>query len=433
MVLGKENNSRKLLLMKSEIISPENLEKQYNDWLEIANLDSVVSVTDDELRETIVKDLTYFSSMGVAEYTLYQKWEEVQTKYPTKSISTIFCQDEMVMTDQDKWKRSESVLNNIWMAESPDDYLKLKPRLQYTNGEDFTDLRVFTHTMKHVSNIGRNLHYLVVDDVSSKYLGVVSITSDFLNLRPRDDHIGWEEDAKTYGMINHTAICSCIAPVQPFGFNYVGGKLLALLCLSDTIRHDWEKRYGDKLAGVTTTSLYGNTKAGGLSQYDNLKYWKKMGFTQGKMSFVPSKSTHGLMLSWLKKHYHRKYFEWYVAKRESGLPFKREHQNRAFAFIYSKLKIPATIRETSHQRGIYFAPLYENTNEFLRGETKDLTTYFDSNIESLTELWKNKYARQRINSLVKNDRISDGQLYYRDLAFMTWNEARDKYLGDVGR
>jgi hypothetical protein len=312
--------------------------------------------------------------------------------------------------------------------------MKLKPRLRFsTSGGDFTDLRVFTHTMKNASNIGRNLNYMVVDENTDKYLGVVTITSDFLDLGPRDSFIGWGKDEKTYGMVNHTAICSCIAPVQPFGFNYVGGKLLALLCLSDTVQNDWKRHYGDVLAGVTTTSLYGNTKSGGLSQYDNLKYWKKMGFTKGRVSFSPSRDTIAMMVNWLKKKHTRSYFEWYVAVRASGLPLKRDHKNRSFAFVYSRLKVPVALQETAHQRGIYFAPLFDNTNEFLRRETKDLVPYFDSSEDALSELWKNKYARQRINSLVKNNRVSDSVLYYSDLAFMSWEEAKEKYIGDVGR
>ena len=39
-------------------------------------------------------------------------------------------------------------------------------------------------------------------------------------------------------MINHTCIGSTIVPIQPLGYNLVGGKLLALLCLSDTVEED---------------------------------------------------------------------------------------------------------------------------------------------------------------------------------------------------
>jgi nucleoside-diphosphate-sugar epimerase len=107
---------------------------------------------------------------------------------------------------------------------------------------------------------------MVKDNKSGSYLGVICISSDFLDLTPRDEVIGWPRELKTQGgMINHTAIGSTIVPLQLLGFNYVGGKLLALLCLSDPVQQLWEKLYGDKLVSVTTTSLYGKTKAAGES------------------------------------------------------------------------------------------------------------------------------------------------------------------------
>ena len=80
--------------------------------------------------------------------------------------------------------------------------------------------------MKNNANIGRNLNFIVKDKPTQKYLGVICISSDFLDLTPRDNFIGWSREKKTQGgMINHTAIGSTIVPLQPLGFNYVGGKL----------------------------------------------------------------------------------------------------------------------------------------------------------------------------------------------------------------
>ena len=124
-------------------------------------------------------------------------------------------------------------------------------------------------------------------------------------------------------MLNHTAIGSTIVPLLASCFNYVGGKLLALLCLSEEIQAQWKKNYGDNLVSVTTTSLYGNTKKGGLSQYDNLKYWKPMGFTSGSVSYEPTKKTIYQIRHWLMKNHPRKYFEWYVAKNTKWSTVKK--------------------------------------------------------------------------------------------------------------
>jgi len=290
--------------------------------------------------------------------------------------------------------------------------------------------------MKNNSNIGRNLFYTVVDKITKKYLGVICISSDFLDLTPRDKAIGWPRDVKTQqGMINHTAIGSTIVPFQPLGYNYMGGKLLALLCLSDTVQKDWKERYGDVLVGVTTTSLYGNTKSNGLSQYDGLEHWNKMGFSSGSVAFEPTRNTRKLVFNWIKENYPRKYFEWWEAKNTQGLPLKRDHKNRSLNFAYGKLEIPKNLIRTEHQRGIYFSPLYNNTNEFLRKEIgeEQLVKSFDTSEETLANIWKTRYAKPRIRQLQKKDKVSYETLFYSDLIYLDWNQTKEKYLGQVGR
>ena len=210
--------------------------------------------------------------------------------------------------------------------------------------------------------------------------------------------------------------------------------MLALLCLSTPIQELWEKLYGDKLVSVTTTSLYGKTKAGGLSQYDNLDYWQSMGFTAGSVSFEPEKETRYKIRQWLMKNHTKKYFEWYVAKKPSGQPHKRDHKNRSLQFVYSKLGIPKEVIRTDHARGIYWCPLYDKTVEFLRGEdSTGMKKNFDTSVEALTEIWKTKHAKPRIKQLIKKERVSKETLFYDDLITMTWEETKAKYLPQVGR
>lgn len=416
-----------------------HLEAQWDAWMATNPLQDIPDVSDDEVREAIIKDLSNVCKMTVGEYTLYQKWCEVHEKYPTQTVSTLFG-DEVQMKDLDKASWISQTKDNIWFPESVDDYLNLQPELVYTKEAELSEtwnmIRNFTSTMKNNSNIGRNLNYLVVDRKSGKYLGLICISSDFLDLTPRDKFIGWEREKKTQGhMINYTAIGSTIVPLQPLGYNYVGGKLLALLCLSDEVQYQWKKQYGDVLAGVTTTSLYGKDKAGGLSQYDNLKHWKKMGFSSGSVSYECTKPTIKLLLNWLAKNHTRKYFEWYGATKPSGQPYKRDHRNRSYTFAYSKLGIPKDLIKSEHHRGIYFSPLYNNTCEFLRGEIteKELVKSFDTSYGALNTLWKEKYAAKRIKSLKEQGRVSSERLFYDDLIYMSWEETKEKYLSQVGR
>jgi len=417
----------------------DDVETQWQKWSD-SNTD-FLDVNMDELRERTIKELTYVSAMDVKEYTLFQKWCEVQEKYPTVTVNDLWEGETKVLADEKQRRAIAEIKSNFWMQTEPDDYLKLEPELVYTNKEEdlpelWNTIRTFSSTMKNNSNIGRNLNFVVRDKNTKKYLGVMCISSDFLDLTPRDNFIGWTREKKTQGaMINHTAIGSTIVPLQPLGFNYVGGKLLALLCLSTPVQELWEKLYGDKLVSVTTTSLYGKTKAGGLSQYDNLDFWQPMGFTSGSVSFEPLKDTRLLIREWLKKNHTRKYFEWYVAKKPSGQPHKRDHKNRSLNFAYSQMSIPKELIRSEHARGIYFTPLYDKSCEFLRGDDdgQNMTKLFDTSVENLVNVWKTKHAKPRIKQLAKKDKVSTESLFYDDLIYLTWEQAKEKYLPQVGR
>ena len=416
----------------------EYVEKQWEEWSDKNPSSSFEHIDEEKMKEILIKDLTYASNMDVREYTLYQKWCEVKERYPVEEVSTLFGIENQ-MVDPNQKKLVDKVKSNFWVPQSPDDYEKLKPVMVLSNGpaaETWNAIRTFSSTMKNNSNIGRNLFYILQDDVTKKYLGVICISSDFLDLTPRDNAIGWSRDVKTQQhMINHTAIGSTIVPLQPLGFNYMGGKLLALMCLSDTVQQDWKKQYDDTLVGVTTTSLYGKTKAGGLSQYDGLEHWNPMGFSSGSVAFEPSRATKKLVFDWIKENHTRKYFEWWEAKNQQGLPLKRDHKNRSLNFAYSKLGIPKELIRTEHQRGIYFSPLYNNTNEFLRKEITEesLVKSFDTSEEALANIWKTRYAKGRIRQLQKKDKVSYETLFYSDLIFLDWNQTKEKYLGQVGR
>lgn len=420
------------------------LRDQYKDWL--SNKRKEYDISDKELKDKLLEDLTFVCSMSSTEYTLYRKFLEIKQKYPNiqhKSSIKFFDNGDKKSSGEDLYPRLKRVKNNIWRPNGVEDYKNLKPTVIMTNdsnlNEDWNILRTFIHTQVNNSNIGRNLYFIVMDEITGKYLGLINVSSDFLDLTPRDKYIGWDKETKTHKrMINHTAIASTIVPTQPLGFNYVGGKLIALLSISNVIEESWNKVYDteimpSKLVGMTTTSLYSS-----FSQYQNLKYWNKRGHSAGSIRFEPSRETLREVKRYLETYYPLQYWEWYLAVEPGGMPLKRDFKQRSLNFIYSKLDIEKKYYETNHSRGIYFCPFYENMKEYLRMEIKEEELIrrkgFDNNIESLVELWKNKYAKKRVESLKANNRLGlDDFLFYDDIVTMTWEETKEKYLNDVGR
>ena len=199
---------------------------------------------------------------------------------------------------------------------------------------------------------------------------------------------------------------------------------MALLALSDPVANTWERLYGDVLAGVTTTSLYG-AKQGGTQYSGMKKHWKSCGESPGEAALRPDRNTLKAMKDWMAYHHPEKYWELYQAKRENGQPLKRSSNERARVFCYQKFGIDAKDFQSGHVRGVYFARRYENTDAFLRGEIEasELKRKHDHSPEALTEYWR-KLARKRAKSLMKDGRFSTEGFFLDSILGASWEHAK---------
>jgi hypothetical protein len=67
-------------------------------------------------------------------------------------------------------------------------------------------------------------------------------------------------------------------------------------------------------------------------------------------------------------------------------------------------------------------------------ETQDLgKRMVPTHASDLTMLWKAKYAKKRVASLLKNDRYSTETLFYDDLIGDGWENTKERYISQVGR
>ena len=67
----------------------DDVETQWAKWQAATPIEEL-SFTEDELRERVIKEVTYVSQMDVKEYTLFQKWCEVQDRYPTLLVNDLW-------------------------------------------------------------------------------------------------------------------------------------------------------------------------------------------------------------------------------------------------------------------------------------------------------------------------------------------------------
>lgn len=389
-----------------------------------ADFFDVQETTIDDAKKAFVENMDMLKSMPVQEQTLYKKWKEVKGYYANKVDASRIVKAKI-------WEPTDIMNKEQTVRELE----ALQPRIRYvapkTQDEvDWLMLRIFSHTMEFDQNPGRFVKFLVYDEVTGKYLGAVSLGSDVIAITCRDTWIGWDKDTKLKGKLNNSAIGTCIMATQPFGYNFLGGKLVASLLTTKHVAETWEHLYNNKLAGLTTTSLYG-----GHSMYQRIPFWKEMGLSKGAIAIKPDDDVYDLWHQHVKQHMSADYDRKIRSKDTTSGPVTGIKQ-QILNIIFKAVGISQSKYKHGFERGVYYAPLYENTREFLRGEiTEDKLIplkKLDKDIDAVLDWWKPK-AIQRYLNLHEQGRIKPEILYYNNLIGLTWDEAKRIYLPEVGR
>jgi hypothetical protein len=296
--------------------------------------------------------------------------------------------------------------------------------------------------MEFTPNPGRNVKAYVKDRVSGKILGVISLGSDITSLGVRDEFIGWtKEDKFNGGKLNCTAIGTSIIATQPLGYNFLGGKLVAMMTTVPEVRQFWKDKYGQTLIAVGTTSLYGIH-----SQYNGIPLFKTLGESKGKISIKPDDKFYDPWHQWLKENR----ADWYqdsitnerirnganMGTGEGASGPVSGIKQKILTQIFKECGIKANEYHHGFKRGVYLAMMYENGREFLCDKiTQDelvLKDKFKQGTDYINKWWK-KHAISRYTKLHDDGKIKPEHLFYIDGIGLSWEEMKAKYLGEVGR
>ncbi len=376
-------------------------------------------------KKKFIDNMNALKSMSVEEATFYKKWEEVKQYQSYAS-------------------RSDDVKCKIWKPKDiNDEALTLKqldemnPTMVHVTTEqqelDWLMLRLFCHTMEFSQTPGRFLKFLITDgnEERPRYLGAVSVSSDVITINDRDKYVGWTAENKLADRkLVHSAIGSCIMSTQPFGFNFLGGKLVACLVTSSVVRDVWKKLYDQTLVGMTTTSLYGS-----YSMYNSLKWWHKCGSSTGKMTIKPDDSVYNTWHQWVKEKKADDYKKAMTQKEGVSGPVTVA-KNRVINMIFQTLGIKSSDYTHGYERGVYYSCFYENTKEFLQNKITEkdlkLKELFKKDVQGVLDWWKPK-AIERYKKLHGEGNIKSDILYYNKMMGMTYDEAKSKFFNEVGR
>jgi len=382
----------------------------------------------EDKKQEFIDNLDMLKSMSVEEATLYKKWQEFNKSEDFKKFAYKFD-----ILRQKIWTPTD--INNFDLTiseiESLDPYVEIVNNKNQSSVENWTLLRRLIHSMEYVANPGRNVKIIAKDKNTNKVLGMMSLGSDVTSIKARDEYIGWTKDNKYVdGKLRCTSIGTSIVPTQPLGYNFLGGKLVAMLLTDESLRAHWKKTYGDELIGLTTTSLYGIH-----SMYNGIPLWKTLGESAGKISLKPDDSIYKPWHKWMKEERTEDFNQMMTQKEGVNGP-PTGIKLRILSYIFRELGIKQSAYNHGYKRGIYFSSFYENGRDFLRNEIDAdklvMRPKFAQGSEYINKWWKRK-AIKRYTKLHTENRLKPEMLYYSDILGMTWEQCKEKYLGEVGR
>lgn len=356
-----------------------------------------------------LKIINELKSMSIEEYTLKVKWYEIQKNL---DIVTKFSVDKTKIFNPQSVEEIENIKIKIISTDIDEEIYRTYKRFM-----------IFTSSALQNNYPGKKLTFIVIDETTEKYLGMICIAGDIGAVSGRDNLIGWTNKHKyDEKRINNLYNAQVLVPTQPFGFNCLGGKLFARIVLTDFFRNIWKKEYESVAVGVTTTSMYGK-----FCQYTGLKAWQNVGTTSGR---VPIELPENTLNKWKAKYPNLR-----PEKSLDNKVVRDRSKDLLSKLICKDLGISPKSLYHGIKRGVFFAPLYKNSNDFLQGKIteNELQLIPDiNNINLQVNLWKNS-AIKRFISLQKDARLKQKAIYYDIAVGKSFNETKKLFLNDVNR
>ena len=259
---------------------------------------------------------------------------------------------------------------------------------------------------------GRELRWIVYEKNSKKICGFVRFGSPTINSKPRNEWLGQPANLSLFN--RHAAMGFAIVPSQPFGYNYLGGKLLALMCVSHFARETLNDVFEKDIGWFETTSLYGSTTS--ASQYDGLKpFIRYKGLTDSK--FLP-------LLH--KEAFHRLHDRFTLLNNNEPLTSnaasskKMKRQTKMISLIRNSLKGHEKLKEfndviamafgLTQKKRFYISDYgYGNVREVINQEQDKLVpgqNWDKFYLDNIISWWKRK-ATKRYETLKKDNRFRD--------------------------
>lgn len=350
--------------------------------------------TSSEKRDELVKELDMLRKMNSREYMYYRKFDDFEyINHSEKDIS--FVKSLLpTLEELEDWYHSDNPLGLVEVIDCETD--------KTFNHQTWMLFRHHIASFEFNSGRGRYINFFVTIPVKGKrkLLGLATLGSDVQGYKARDNHIGWSKEVRAKKREHIVNMRTCI-PTQPLGFNFLGGKLIALLMHRAV--PIYEKKYKDKVIAIITTSLHGS-----FSQYSGMKNWIQLEKTKGEVIVEPKREIYEFWIDWFRENFSEQ-FEY--SSNLSNI------KNYRLTKILGYLGIDMKRYQHSHERGVFICPLYRNYIDFLNEKITtrqlipqkiDEESWLDQSHKRYSSLKKSKKL-QKDTLFIEND---DSELFY---------------------
>lgn len=264
------------------------------------------------------------------------------------------------------------------------------------------DERLFRYVRLHWSipvsaGYGRRVRFLVRDRFNGKLIGIIGMGDPVFGLRPRDEWIGWDYNARRQ-RLRSVMDLFVLGAVPPYN-SLLCGKLVAVLAASREAVAAFRRKYGGRasyirqkafdgrLALLTTTSALGRSSVYNRLRCDGGARFRSVGYTSGSGDFHFSNGFYRDLRQFALKHCDA------TAKHEAwgaGFRNRRELVRKTLP----KLNLSTKLMYHGIRREVFVVPLAKNSTAYLRGEDSQLR-YYDQSVDDISGWFRERWLLPR--------------------------------------
>jgi hypothetical protein len=301
-------------------------------------------------------------------------------------------------------KHRDFILRNLELAQSymvsgaDIDVSKIRPKLKIVeknsvNEKLFRWWNLTWWSLPYEPAYGRQMRYIVWDDYHNAPMGLIGLQSPILSWSVRDNYLRIKPDQRDF-WVNQSLSAQRLGSLPPYNF-ILGGKLVASMMTTDTVRRAFARKYRDqktvmksrvlpaRLLFITTTGAFGKSSVYERLKHDDDKVAIFIGMTQGNGTFHIPNELYQELIGYLTS---------------IGVDTKRGYgggPSKKMRLVNQGLKTLGFENGSQHgvRRAVYLFPLARNLNEVIENGRRP-SWYFRSE-KDVADFWKTRWAIPR--------------------------------------